>query len=164
MKTTALFIALLVAGTTSAAQAQTSEFTGLYAGVQVGTNHSKSSANGGISKRTNYPGLLAGFAFEEAGILIGVEAFADYHNDSTTYKDGGFGLKVGKVFSNVLVYGRLGTTGTWPSWRPQMGVGAEVKVSKEVGLTAFVSRDKTTDSGIARENNSAAVGVNYYFR
>jgi outer membrane immunogenic protein len=163
MKKSTLAI-LLVASSAAFAQTPTSDFTGLYAGVQVGTNHSKSSADSGISKRTNYPGLVAGYAVEKEGILVGVEAFADYHNDSTTYKDAGFGLKVGKVFSNVLVYGRLGTTGTWPSWRPQMGVGAEVKVSKEVGLTAFVSRDKTTDSGIARENNSAAVGVNYYFR
>lgn len=162
MKKSVLSI-ILAAATTAFAQVPTSDFTGFYAGAQVGSNHSKSTA-GDVSKTTTYPGLVIGYATEQQGLLVGVEAFADYHNDSTTYKDGGFGLKVGKVFSNVLVYGRVGTTGTWPSWRPQIGAGAEVKLNKNVGLYTFASRDKTTDSGITRENSSVAVGVNYYFR
>ena len=163
MKKSTLAI-LLVASSAAFAQTPTSDFTGLYAGVQVGSNHSKSSAEGGMSKKSTYPGILLGYAVEKEGFLIGFEAFADYHNDSTTYKDGGFGVKLGKVFSNVLIYGRVGTTGSWPSWRSQYGVGAETKVNGKVGLSTFVARDKASDNGITRENNSIALGINYYFR
>lgn len=163
MKKTALSF-FLAAATTAFAQVPTADFTGFYEGVQLGSNQSKSSAGAGVSKTTTYPGLVAGYAVEQQGLLVGVEAFADNHNDSTTYKDAGVGLKVGKVFSKVLVYGRVGATGNWPSWRPQIGAGVEAKLNKNFSLYTFFSHDKATDSGITRENNSLVVGVNYYFR
>ena len=163
MKKLTLTILFAAAGT-AFAQAPTSGFTGLYAGVQVGSNLSQSSDDAGVTKKSTYPGFLLGYAAEKEGFLLGVEAFADYHNDSSTYKDGGFGIKVGKVFSNVLVYGRVGATGTWPSWRAQYGAGLETKIDRNVGVSAFVTRDKTTDNGINRENNSFVLGLNYYFR
>jgi outer membrane immunogenic protein len=164
MKTAILSISLLAVAPTVLAQVSTSEFTGFYGGVQIGTNHSTSTEKGGVSKRTSYPGLLVGYSSEMKGVLVGVEAFADYHNDSTTYKDGGFGIKVGKVVSDVLVYGRLGQTGTWPSWRTQVGIGAETKLNKNLSLNVIYSNDKSTHKEIRRENESLAVGVNYYYR
>ena len=146
------------------AQGATSDFTGFYSGIQFGSNVSKSSANDGITKTTTYPGVVVGYSAEQQGLLVGIEAFADYHTDSSTNKDGGFALKVGKVFSDVLVYGRVGTTGTWPSWRAQIGAGAETKLNKNVSLYTFLSGDKTNDNGVARENTSLSIGANYYFR
>ncbi len=161
MKKTLLSLLMVAASSVYAQNA--ADFSGYYVGAQFGSNQSKTTANGGASNTSMYPGFVLGYTAAQQDLRFGVEAFADYHNDSSTYKDVGFGLKVGKVFSNVLIYGRLGTTGTWPSWRPQFGAGAEFKVDKNVTFNTFFSRDRTTDAGITRENSSIAFGLNYYF-
>lgn len=111
-----------------------------------------------------YPGLVVGHNTAFDGMLYGVEGYADFHKKSFSGRDFGMGFKVGKVVSNVLVFTRVGITGSSPSFRPQMALGAEYKLDKNLSLTGLISHDRTTDEGVTRQNNNLTVGVNYFFR
>lgn len=160
MKNTSLISVLLLA---SSASAQTVDFSGFYQGLQVGSNQSEATGLQTLSTSSTYPGLVAGYSMVSKGNLLGLEGFANAHHKSTTGKDAGLGLKVGRVFGPVLVYGRVAATGSWPSVRPQVGLGAEYKWDKHWALTVFTSRDQSSDAGIDRKNTNVALGLNYYF-
>lgn len=154
---------IMVMGLTTAAHAQKADFSGFYEGLQVGRNESDASGLQQIQRTSTYPGFVAGYSYVTNDNLLGVEAFANYHKKSTTGKDAGVGLKVGRVMGSFLVFGRVAATGTWPSSRPQVGLGVEYKLDKNFALTAFASHDQTTDGGIKRQNKNTAVGLLYYF-
>lgn len=160
MKSIALMILM---GLTTAAYAQKADFSGFYEGVRVGRNDSDASGLQQLQRTSTYPGLVAGYSYVVNDNLWGVEAFADYHNKSTTGKDAGVGLKVGRIIGNSLIFGRVAVTGIWPSYRPQVGLGVEYKLDKHFALTANASYDQTTDDGIKRQNKNLALGLNYYF-
>lgn len=162
MNKTLLSLLMLLASP-AMAQVKLTDFTGYYGGIQLGLNHSMSSGSAGVSKTSSYPGFVLGYATTQQDWLLGVEGFADVHHESTTHKDVGVGVKLGKVHSNTLWFARLGVTGTWPSWRPQLGAGAEFKLQQNVGLSILMSHDRSIDSGITRKNTSIAAGLNYYF-
>lgn len=142
-----------------------SGFAGYYAGILAGSNESsKSSSAGTIERRTGFPSLVAGYAADYKGWVIGGEAFADLHQNSVTYRDGGVGIRIGRPVSSTLFYGRLATTGTWPSWRPQYGFGIQSKLDHQWSLNTLYTWDKTNESGFTWKNNSLMVGFNYQFR
>ena len=158
------YLAMIAAmGFASASFAQQADFSGFYEGVQIGRNQSQALGLQPMDRTSTYPGLIAGYSQVTGGNLLGVEAFADYHSKSTTGKDAGLGVRVGKVMGQFLVYGRVAVTGIKPSYRPQLGLGAEYKLDKHWALTAFVAQDKTTDGGIKRQNKNMTMGLNYYF-
>lgn len=165
MKKIAILAVMALASSAFAQKVTEADFTGIYGGAQIGRNHSSASMDGETDKNSSaYPALVVGQSTVYNGMLVGVEGFADLHNKSATQRDFGLGLKAGKVFGDVLVYGRLAMVGAWPSYRPNVGVGAEYKLDKNLSLTALLSRDSSTDEGIKRQNSNMAVGVNYYFR
>ena len=163
-KFAALFLSLLTAAVSVSAQEASDVYKGFYGGVQVGYNRSKATGDLQQKRSTIYPGLVAGYNHFTNNILLGVEAFADFHHGSTTYKDGGAGVRVGTVLDKTLLFARVGATGTWPSWRPQLGLGAEYMINQDWGLTGLITHDRSTDHGIRRTNTSLAVGVNYHLR
>jgi len=158
-------LALLVMASGAFAQKTEADFAGFYVGAQAGFNHSEKSSPSQHARNHDslYPALVVGHSTAYQGVLYGVEAFADFHNKSATNRDAGVSLKVGKVVGDVLVFTRLGVTGAWPSIRPQIGGGAQYKLSKDLSLTALLSHDRSTDNNIQRKNTSLAVGVNYHF-
>lgn len=158
-------LALLTLASSAFAQKTEADFAGYYAGAQLGGNHStEMKAGKEFSKNSAYPGLVAGHNTAYNGMLYGVEGFADFHKKSTTGRDFGMGFKAGKVIGDVLVYGRVGVTGRAPGYRPQVGVGAEYLIDKNISLTALISHDHLSDQGVQRNNTSMAVGVNYHLR
>lgn len=160
-----VFLTLVLATATAFAQKTEADFAGYYVGVQVGSNHANESvAEKEMRKHDSlYPALVMGHNTAYNGMLYGVEGFADFHNKSTTGRDAGMAFKAGKVLGDVLVFARVGMTGASPSVRPQLGAGAQYKLDKDFSLTALVTRDRTTDVGIKRQNTSVAIGVNYHF-
>lgn len=158
-------LALLAVASTAFAQKTEADFAGYYAGAQLGFNHStEMKAGKEHSKNSAYPGLVVGHNTAYNGVLYGVEGFADFHKKSSTGRDFGMGFKAGKVVGDVLVYGRLGVTGSEPSFRPQVGVGAQYLIDKNLSLSALVSHDHLNEQGIHRNNTSMAVGLNYHLR
>jgi outer membrane immunogenic protein len=158
-------VALMAMASGAFAQKTEADFEGFYVGAQVGSNHSDERLSTQKTRKHDsiYPALVVGHNTAYNGVLYGVEAFADFHNKSTTQRDAGMGFKAGKVIGDVLVYARVGMTGSSPSVRPQLGVGAQYKLQNNLSLNALLSHDKTTDDNITRKNTSVAVGVNYHF-
>ena len=158
-------LALLALASSAFAQKTEADFAGYYAGAQLGSNHSTEMASGQETRKNSaYPGLVVGHNTAFNGVLYGVEGFADFHKKSTTGRDFGMGFKAGKVIADVLVFGRVGVTGRAPGYRPQVGVGAEYLIDKNISLSALVSHDHLSEPGIRRNNTSMAVGVNYHLR
>jgi outer membrane immunogenic protein len=166
MKKIAIVAVMALASSAFAQQVTEADFTGIYVGAQVGRNQSTEILVGGKDHRHTsvYPGLRIGQSTIYNNVLLGAEGFVDLHKTAATQSDFGLGVKAGKVFGDVLVFARLAVVGAWPSYRPNVGVGAEYKLDKNFSLTGLVSRDSSTDSGIKRENKNLAIGVNYYFR
>jgi outer membrane immunogenic protein len=145
-------------------QAQASEFAGPYAGVKLGKNWS--DASGVVNTATHnstFFGLTAGYNFDISNVVVGAEAFADFHHGSTTYKDGGIDAKFGIPFNHWLPYARVGFTGTWPNARPHGGLGLEYKFTKNASVAGEWTADGGSHDGTRRNNNSATVGVHYFF-
>ena len=91
------------------------------------------------------------------------EAFADLHDDSTTYKDGGVDLKFGMPINAFMPYARLGATGNWPNTRFHGGLGIECKLIKNASIAAEWTTDTSSHEGTKRRNDSATFGVHFYF-
>lgn len=159
MKKIALLASLVVV---SAAQAQSGNFSGFYGGAQVGINDSEARGASNLNKQSVYPGFVAGHNTHSQGVVVGAEVFANFHKKSATQNDLGLTFKVGKVVNNVLVYGRAGVVGRSPGYRPQVGVGAEYKLQKNISVSAVLTHDHDTTNGTRYKNNNLAVGVNYY--
>jgi outer membrane immunogenic protein len=166
MKKIAILTAVVLASSAFAQQVTEADFVGIYAGAQMGRNQSSETLVSGKNHHhaSGYPGLLLGQTTVYNGMLVGLEGFVDLHKTAATQSDFGLGVKAGQVFGDVLVFARLAVVGAWPSYRPNVGVGAEYKLDKNFSLTGLLSRDSSTDDGIKRENKNFAVGVNYYFR
>ena len=113
-------LALMAMASSAFAQTTEADFAGFYVGAQVGSNHSDERLSGKATRKQDslYPALVVGHNTAYNGVLYGVEAFADFHNKSTTYRDVGMGFKVGKVLGDVWVFARVGMPGAWPSVRP----------------------------------------------
>jgi outer membrane immunogenic protein len=157
-------VASLVLALTSIAGVQASEFAGPYAGIKVGENWSDASGAVNVgSHATTFPGLTAGYNFDVKNFVIGAEGFADFHHGSTTYKDAGIDAKVGVPINNLMPYGRLGFTGTWPNVRLHGGVGLEYKFAKNFSVAGEWTADSSSHDGTIRTNNSVTVGVHYFF-
>jgi outer membrane immunogenic protein len=99
-----------------------SQFAGPYAGIKIGENWSNASGNVSIGTHgTTFFGAMAGYGFDFGRFVLGAEAFADFHNGSTTRKDAGIDARIGVPFNQIVSYARVGLTGSWPeyqvSWR-----------------------------------------------
>jgi outer membrane immunogenic protein len=108
-------------------------------------------------------GLVAGYNFDVSDFVVGAEAFGDFHNASTTYKDAGLDAKFGMPFKQIMPYARLGFTGTWPNARLHYGLGVEYKFTKNISVAGEWTADSSNHDGTKRRNNSATFGVHYYF-
>lgn len=144
-------------------------FSGPYVGFKVGAN--VSSASGEVNKpshTTVFPGLTAGYGFDIGSVMLGAEAFADFHHGSATYKDGGIDAKLGlplaAPFGQIMPYARVGFTVDWPSTRPHWGLGVEYATTKHLGVSAEWTGDHTNAQHSSWNNNSFTVGMHYYFR
>jgi outer membrane immunogenic protein len=141
-----------------------SEFSGPYAGIKLGANLSNASGvvNAG-THGTAFPGLTAGYGFDVGRFVLGGEAFADFHNGSTTRKDGGIDFRAGMPFNKIMPYARIGFTGFWPDTRLHYGLGVEYKLYKNIHLAGEWTTDQSNSDGTKRRNNSFTLGLNYYF-
>jgi outer membrane immunogenic protein len=151
--------------TPEAVQPQGSEFSGGYVGFKLGEN--RSSASGVTSSpthNTTFPGLTAGYAFDAGPVVLGAEAFADFHHGSTTRKDGGIDAKVGIPVGKLMPYARLGFTGGWPDTRLHGGLGVEYKLSRQFGLAGEWTTDTSHLNGTKCRNDSFTVVLNYHFK
>ncbi|WP_346730286.1 porin family protein [Caballeronia sp. dw_276] len=156
--------AALVITLTGLSAAQASEFSGPYAGLKVGENWSDASGVVNVgSHASTFLGLTAGYNFDVSSFVIGAEAFADFHNSSTTYKDAGIDAKLGLPFNTVMPYVRLGATGSWPNVRFHTGLGVEYKFIKQASLALEWTADQSKHDGTTRHNNSVTLGVHYFF-
>jgi outer membrane immunogenic protein len=148
-----------------AVQPQGSEFSGGYVGFKLGENRSNAS---GVAPRarhdTTFPGLVAGYAFDAGPLVLGAEAFTDFHHGSATGKDGGLDAKVGVPVGKLMPYARLGFTGSWPDTRLHGGLGVEYKLSSQFGLAGEWTADTSRSSGTKRRNDSFSVVLNYHFQ
>jgi len=142
-----------------------SQFAGPYVGAKFGVDRSDvTGPNPKSSQTTYFPGLVAGVNYDIGRFVIGFEGFMDFHDGSTTGKDGGIDLKFGMpVNGNFLPYGRIGFTGTWPDTRLHYGAGVEYKLEKNWSVAAEYTGDKSSYQGGHRRNDSLTVGVHYYF-
>jgi outer membrane immunogenic protein len=86
-----------------AAQPQGSEFSGGYVGFKLGENRSNASGVApSATHDTTFPGLVAGYAFDVGPLVLGAEAFTDFHHGSATRKDGGLDAKVGVPVGKLM--------------------------------------------------------------
>lgn len=147
------------------ATGSSSLFAGPYAGFKVGANIS--NASGAVNKPTHttlFPGLTLGYGVDVGSLMIGAEAFADFHHGSATFKDGGVDAKIGMPIGRIMPYARAGFTVDWPSTRPHWGLGAEYAVTRNLGVAAEWTADHASSKNTSWNNNSFTVGVHYYFR
>jgi outer membrane immunogenic protein len=142
-----------------------SPFSGLYVGAKVGANVSDASGAVNIPSRTSFfPGVTVGFGFDAGPVLLGGEAFADFHHGSTTRKDAGFDAKLGVPLQRYMPYLRVGATSQWPDTRLHWGLGVEYKALQSLGVAAEWTTDKSSADNVRRHNNSFTLGVHYYFQ
>ncbi|SAK80567.1 hypothetical protein AWB77_03970 [Caballeronia fortuita] len=142
-----------------------SQFAGPYVGAKLGANWSDSTGQNPRSTHlTFFPGLVAGVNYDVDRFVVGFEGFMDFHAGSTTRKDGGIDLKFGMpVNGNIMPYGRIGFTGTWPDTRLHYGAGVEYKFQRNWSVAAEYTGDSANYQGGHRRNDSLTVGVHYYF-
>jgi outer membrane immunogenic protein len=177
MKTTKSFctaaLTIILAGLTLAhaettpgsPQPQGSQFSGGYIGFKLGENRSNASGVTPSPRHdTTFPGLVAGCAFDAGPIVLGAEAFTDFHHGSATGKDGGLDAKVGVPVGKLMPYARLGFTGSWPDTRLHGGFGVEYKLSRQFGVAGEWTTDTSRVNGTKRRNDSFTVGLNYHFQ
>jgi outer membrane immunogenic protein len=144
----------------------TSPFSGLYVGAKVGANVSDASGGLRVPSHTSFfPGVTVGFGFDVGPVMLGGEAFADFHHGSTTRKDAGFDAKLGlPIERRYMPYLRLGATSQWPDSRLHYGLGLEYKALQSLGLGVEWTADTSAANGIRRHNNSFTLGAHYYFQ
>jgi outer membrane immunogenic protein len=142
-----------------------SQFAGPYVGAKFGIDRSDRTGNNPRSAHSTwYPGVLGGVNYDVSRFVVGFEGFGDFHSGATTYKDGGVDLKVGMPISgNIMPYGRVGFTGSWPSTRLHYGAGVEYKFARNWSVAGEYTGDTTSHGGSRYSNNSVTVGVHYYF-
>ncbi|MBM7131840.1 porin family protein [Dyella mobilis] len=143
-----------------------SPFSGLYVGAKAGANVSDATGRLRQPSHTSFfPGVTVGFGFDAGPIMLGGEAFADFHHGSTTRKDAGFDGKLGvPIDGRYMPYLRIGATSQWPDSRLHYGFGVEYKALRSFGVAAEWTADKSNANGIRRHNNSFTLGVHYYFQ
>jgi len=147
--------------TLTAAIASASEFDGLYAGIDAGSN--KSKATGLSDKSSGYAGLTGGYNRDMQGYLLGLNVFYDDHSSSYTRQDDGVDIKLGLPMNQWLPYAKLGVALTDPGTRAHAGLGVEYKLNDSWSVNGEWTTDKKTDNGIDYRNNNIVVGLNYYY-
>jgi outer membrane immunogenic protein len=141
-----------------------SGFAGPFVGFKVGTN--SSNGNGAAYDAwhtTIFPGLTAGYNFDLDGVVLGAEAFADFHNGSSTGKDAGIDAKFGMPFDQFMPYARLGVTARSPSSRAHWGLGVEYKFARHLSTALEWTSDADKKHGTRRTNDSVTIGLQYHF-
>ena len=144
-----------------AVTAQASQFSGPYAGLNVGQNTSSLTAQ--ADKKKVYPGLKAGYNMDVGSFLLGGEVFADAHNDSYTKEDLGLDARFGLPMNKWMPYMKLGVVGTTPGTRLHGGLGLEYSLSDRFSINAEYTTDTTNKSGVTYKNNNISLGFNGYF-
>jgi outer membrane immunogenic protein len=143
----------------------TSPFSGLYVGAKVGANISDVSGYPHAPSHTSFfPGATVGFGFDAGPVMVGGEAFADFHHGSTTGKDAGFDAKFGVPLERYMPYLRVGFTARHPDSRLHWGLGVEYKALQSLGVAMEWTADQSNVNDIRRRNNSFTLGVHYYFQ
>ena len=142
-----------------------SQFAGPYVGAKFGPNWSDiTGPNARSTHSTWFPGIVAGVNYDVDRFVVGFEGFMDFHGGSTTKKDGGIDVKFGMpVDGNIMPYGRVGFTGTWPDTRLHYGAGVEYKFARNWSVAGEYTGDTAHYDGGHRRNDSLTVGVHYYF-
>ncbi|AOZ06532.1 outer membrane protein [Cupriavidus malaysiensis] len=140
-------------------------FTGPYIGTKVGANISSvSGATNRSSHTTIFPGFVAGYGFGVGPAVIGAEIFADLHFGSATNKDIGIDAKLGYPIGSFMPYGRVGVTGTSPSYRIHYGAGVEYMATRNISVFSEWTGDTDRAGGSRWVNSSFTIGVNYRLR
>jgi outer membrane immunogenic protein len=142
-----------------------SEFAGPYVGIKLGENWS--NASGAINIGTHastFFGAMAGYGFDIGHLVLGAEAFADFHNNSTTNDDGGMDVRIGIPLNKIMPYARVGFTGIEPNTRFHGGLGIEYALYKNIHVNVEWTADTSNSNGIKRKSNSVTLGLTYYFR
>lgn len=152
-------LGLLLVGV--AATAQASQFSGPYAGLNIGQNTSSLTAQADTKKV--YPGLKAGYNMDVGSFLLGGEVFADAHNDSYSKEDVGMDARVGLPMNKWMPYLKLGVAGTTPGTRLHGGLGLEYSLSDRWSINAEYTTDTANKAGSTYKNNNIALGINGYF-
>lgn len=141
-----------------------SAFSGLYAGAKAGINISNASGAMHVPSRTRvFPGATLGFGIDVGRVLLGGEAFADFHHGSTTRKDAGFDAKLGVPMRRYMPYLRVGVVSEWPSTDLHWGMGVEYRALDQLGVAAEWTTDTSRVNRIKRRNDSFTLGIHYYF-
>jgi outer membrane immunogenic protein len=141
------------------------DFSGFYAGAKAGVNFS--SASGAMEKpshTTFFPGLAAGYGFNVGPVVLGAEAFMDFHHGSATLKDGGVDAKLGYPIGRFMPYARMGVTTDWPGCGFHYGAGLEYQLTKHVSVFSEWTGDSANSKDTHWLNNSITVGVAYRFK
>ncbi|MDP3316311.1 MAG: hypothetical protein Q8M47_09625 [Devosia sp.] len=138
-------------------------FEGLYAGVQLGGFGAENADT------TALVGGVVGYNFAVSPILVGVELQGNYYFGSNSYNAGFELFALGKlgfvVTDDFAVYALGGVGYFWEELADYseylLGVGAEFKVSDEVGIRGDVLAYGFDSSGF--EGARATVGVLWHF-
>ncbi len=163
MKIIALLALVALSTGTALAQSKPKDFLGYYEGVQVGNNRSTvTGPSMDTTSQSFYPSIVLGYNMMYSNMLVGIEGFADYQKNSTTGIVAGVTFKAGKIINHTLVYARAGVKGDSPSYRPQVGLGFEHPLNRDMTLSGIVTYDVIDMDGIKRTNNNVAVGLNFY--
>ncbi len=152
-------LGLLLVGV--AVSSQASQFSGPYAGLNVGQNTSSLTAQ--ADKKKVYLGLKAGYNMDVGSFLLGGEVFADAHNESYTKEDLGLDARLGLPMNKWMPYLKLGVAGTTPGTRLHGGLGLEYSLSDRWSINAEYTTDTTNKSGSTYKNNNITLGINGYF-
>jgi hypothetical protein len=163
MKITALLALVALSTGTAFAQSNTKDFLGYYEGVQVGNNSATVSGPSlDTTTKSIYPSIVLGYNMMHNNMLVGIEGFADYHKKSSTGIVAGVTFKAGKIINQTLVYARAGVKGDMPSYRPQVGLGLEHRLTRDMTISGILTHDVINKDGVKRTNNNAAIGLNFY--
>ncbi|MBP0591868.1 porin family protein [Paraburkholderia sp. LEh10] len=142
-----------------------SDFSGPYIGVKAGFNFSRASgATEKPSHTTFFPGVVVGYGFNAGPVLLGAEAFMDFHDGSATKKDGGIDAKIGYPVGQFMPYARLGVKVGWPASAFHYGLGVEYQFTKNVSMFTEWTHDSANAYDTRWTNNSVTVGANYRFK
>ena len=163
MKITAILALVALSTGTAFAQSNPKDFLGYYEGVQVGHNSATVTGPSVATSSTSiYPAIVLGYNIMHNNMLVGIEGFADYHKKSSTGIVAGVTFKAGKIINQTLVYARAGVKGDMPSYRPQVGVGLEQRLTRDMTINGILTHDVINKDGVKRTNNNAAIGLNFY--
>lgn len=164
MKRSLMSITVSIAMLTMA-NAGASDFAGGHVGANISSDRASitDATSTTTSKNVGYLGLSAGYNWDIKSIVLGLDAFGDFHKKAYTGRDYGFDGKLGVPFGRWMPYAKLGVAATDPGTRVHGGLGLEFKLANKWAVTGEWTTDRKTKDGIKYKNNEFGIGLSYYF-